>query len=83
MSKILIAPLAAALLSVTALTAHTAFAKGGQDNFERQQALQAEFEEAREARSEKPAPSVFDFLFGSDERQDAKAKKTKTPNSTE
>ena len=69
--------LAAAMLTLTALAAQPVFAKGGQDNYERQQALQAEFEKSRTTKTAQPATGLFDLLFGLDETESAKASEAK------
>lgn len=65
--------LAAILLTSLSLTGGAAFAKGGEDNHERQKQREAEFEKARKANAENSGGSLFDLLFGSDQ-QEAKPK---------
>ena len=63
-------PIAIAAMTVAmALTAAPVLAKGGQDNYEREQALQAEFEKSSKESKSDASPSFFDQLFGSDEKE--------------
>lgn len=66
-----------ALLATTlaiALGSGPVLAKGGQDSFERQEKLKAAFKEARKDREANPGPSLFERLFGAEEKQGATEK---------
>ena len=66
-----------AILATTlaiALGSGPVLAKGGQDNFERQEKLKAAFEQARKDREANPGPSLFERLFGAEEKKDTAEK---------
>lgn len=77
MRRPIIATVTIGMLSLSAAATQPAFAKGGQDNFERQQALQAELKKLRDAKPDEASPSFFERFFGSDAQQDGKTSKQK------
>ena len=74
MRRTLILPaLAASAFSLAMLLGPAAYAKGGQDNFERQARLQAELAKQQKAGHSTTTPSLFQRLFGTPPTQSAEA----------
>ena len=82
MRRTLILPaLAASAFSLATLSVPAAYAKGGQDNFERQAQLQAELAKQQKATQTATTPSFFERLFGTSPTQSAEAP-DKKPDAT-
>ncbi|MEM9060439.1 MAG: hypothetical protein AAGD13_08235 [Pseudomonadota bacterium] len=85
MSRILILPAALTAFSVSlvALNGTLAHAKGGQENFERQAALEEQFRKSRAETKTSDEPTWFDRLFSIEtEANESRTKTPATPTST-